>query len=95
MNRHQFHRRVWGSVFGLALVLLWLGSALYDVQVVQGPSLAARGNHIIQESETVEAARGQILERYGRAGPFCVPYGRGGGTHRGGLSGPGVFLRLG
>ena len=66
MNRHQFHRRVWGSVFGLALVLLWLGSALYDVQVVQGPSLAARANHKIQETETVEAARGQILDRYGR-----------------------------
>jgi len=66
MNRHQFHRRVWGAVFGLALVLLWLGSALYDVQVVQGPSLAARANHKIQETETVEAARGQILDRYGR-----------------------------
>ena len=66
MDSRQFHRRVWGVVLALALVLLWLGSALYDVQVVQGPSLAARANHKIQETETVEAARGQILDRYGR-----------------------------
>ena len=63
MNRHQFHRRVWGSVFGLALVLLWLGSALYDVQVVQGPSLAARANHKIQETETVAPRVATFLDR--------------------------------
>jgi len=66
MDTKQFHRRVWGCVIGLALIFLWLGSALYDIQVVQGPELAAQAKHKIPETETVEAARGQILDRYGR-----------------------------
>ncbi len=49
-----------------AVVLLVFISTLYQLQIVEGPEYAARATRKIARTETVEAARGKILDRYGR-----------------------------
>ena len=66
MDNRQFSRRCVSLAFLLALLLFGLGSALYDAQVVNGAYWAERSKTKITATETVAAARGQILDRYGR-----------------------------
>ena len=50
----------------LAVILFGLGSSLYDAQMIHGAEYLARSQNSIAETQTVEAARGDILDRYGR-----------------------------
>ena len=50
----------------LALMLTGMGATLYDLQVVNGRDYYEQSQRKIAETETVEAARGQILDRNGR-----------------------------
>ncbi|MCI8423606.1 MAG: penicillin-binding protein [Lawsonibacter sp.] len=66
MDTKQFHRRVWAVVVLLCLMVTGMGTTLYDLQINQGKSLYEQTQHTISEQQTVEAARGQILDRNGR-----------------------------
>ena len=66
MDPKQFHRRVWAVVALLAIILVNMGAALYDLQVNHGEEYYRRSKYKIAETETVEAGRGQILDRNGR-----------------------------
>ena len=66
MNSKQFHRRVWAMVLLLALMVTGMGAALYDLQVNNGDSYYQQTQKKIAESQTVQAARGQILDRNGQ-----------------------------
>ena len=66
MEKKQFHRRGLGMLLLLAVILFWLGSSLYDAQMIHGAEYLARSQNSIAETQTVEAARGDILDRYGR-----------------------------
>ena len=66
MEKKQFHRRGLGMLLLLAVILFGLGSSLYDAQMIHGAEDLARSQNSIAETQTVEAARGDILDRYGR-----------------------------
>ena len=66
MEKKQFHRRGLGMLLLLAVILFGLGSSLYDAQMIHGAEYLARSQNSIAEPQTVEAARGDILDRYGR-----------------------------
>ena len=66
MNPKQFHRRLLAIVLILVLVLSSLGSTLYDLQINNGEDYYQQSQRKIAETETVEAARGPILDRNGR-----------------------------
>lgn len=66
MEPKQFHRRVWALVVLLAILMTSLGSALYDLQINNGNKNYELSQRKISETETVEAGRGQILDRNGR-----------------------------
>ena len=66
MEKKQFHRRGLGMLLLLAVILFGLGSSLYDAQKIHGAEYLARSQNSIAETQTVEAARGDILDRYGR-----------------------------
>ena len=66
MEKKQFHRLGLGMLLLLAVILFGLGSSLYDAQMIHGAEYLARSQNSIAETQTVEAARGDILDRYGR-----------------------------
>lgn len=66
MDSKQFHRRVWAMVALLALMVTGMGAALYDLQINNGDSYYQQTQKKIAESQTVPAARGQILDRNGQ-----------------------------
>lgn len=66
MNSKQFHRRVWAMVLLLALMVTGMGAALYDLQINNGDSYYKLTQKKIAESQTVQAARGQLLDRNGQ-----------------------------
>ena len=66
MDSKQFHRRVWAMVVLLALMVTSMGAALYDLQINNGDEYLRRTQRKIAESQTVPAARGQILDRNGQ-----------------------------
>lgn len=66
MEPKQFRRRVWAIVVLLAIMLTSLGSTLYDLQINNGDKFYAESQYKTAETETVEAGRGQILDRNGR-----------------------------
>ena len=66
MEKKQFHRRGLGMLLLLAVILFGLGSSLSDAQMIHGAEYLARSQNSIAETQTVEAARGDILDRYGR-----------------------------
>ena len=66
MEKKQFHRRGLGMLLLLAVILFGLGSSLYDAQMIHWAEYLARSQNSIAETQTVEAARGDILDRYGR-----------------------------
>ena len=66
MEPKQFNRRILAVALLLALMLTGMGATLYDLQVVNGRAYYEQSQRKIAETETVEAARGQILDRNGR-----------------------------
>ena len=66
IDTKQFQRRVLAVVVLMALLLTGLGSVLYDLQINNGESYRRQSQYKIAETETVEAGRGQILDRNGR-----------------------------
>ena len=66
MEPKQFKRRILAVALLLAVMLTGMGAALYDLQVVHGQDYYEQSQRKISETETVEAARGQILDRNGR-----------------------------
>ena len=68
MDGRQFHVRVRGVMVLLAAVLVGFLWVLYDLQYVHGAEYLEQSRRKIAKTETVEASRGQILDRYGRVG---------------------------
>lgn len=66
MNRKQFHRRIFGILLVLVMLMGCMGSALFDLQINQGDEFYARSQVKIAESQVVEPDRGDILDRNGR-----------------------------
>ena len=66
MDGKQFHWRVRGIAGVLFLILLLFVWVLYDLQYVHGADYLAQSRRKIAKTETVEASRGDILDRYGR-----------------------------
>lgn len=66
MDGKQFHLRSRLVVAALAAVLLTFAWVLYDLQVVHGSYYLEQSTRKIANTETVQAARGEILDRYGR-----------------------------
>ena len=66
MDPKQFHRRALGIVVLLALMLTGMGATLYDLQINNGQEYYRQSQLKIAETETVEAARGQIVDRNGQ-----------------------------
>ncbi|MCD7947832.1 MAG: penicillin-binding protein [Oscillospiraceae bacterium] len=66
MEEKQFQVRLRTiGVVVLAVVVFFTGT-LYNLQVVHGASYLEQSTRKIESQETVEAARGEILDRYGR-----------------------------
>ena len=65
-DNRQFHIRFRGSIAILLVALMGFSSVLYDLQVVHGAEYRERSQRKIAQTETVEAARGTLLDRYGR-----------------------------
>ena len=66
MDSKQFHRRLSGVQVILAALVLGFLWILWDLQVVNGAYYRSQSIRKIVYTETVEAARGEILDRYGR-----------------------------
>ena len=67
MEGKQFHIRTLVVVGILAALLLVFAGALYQLQVVKVDEYRAASTVKIANVETVEAARGEIVDRYGRS----------------------------
>lgn len=66
MDPKQFHLRVRSIAGVLTVLLLVFAFALYDLQIVNGKEYEAQSTRTITTVETVEAARGEMVDRYGR-----------------------------
>ena len=66
MDGKQFLRRSRVVLMLLGVILTVFVLALYDLQVVQGAYYREQSTRKIANTETVQAARGEILDRYGR-----------------------------
>ena len=66
MDPKQFQRRALVMVLLLALMLTGMGATLYDLQINNGKEYFRQAQNKIAEQETVEAARGQVLDRNGQ-----------------------------
>lgn len=66
MDSKQFHRRVWLVVAAVAAILFGMVTTLYDLQINSGAAFYEQSQRKIAETESVEAGRGQVLDRNGR-----------------------------
>ena len=66
MDGKQFHRRTLSVAAVLAVLLVVFTGVLYYLQIVRGEEYRAASTVRNVNVETVEAARGEILDRYGR-----------------------------
>ena len=66
MNKTISKERVITLAVLLAILLVVYFAFLYHVQIVKGEEYYAASSEITQKDETVTAARGDILDRYGR-----------------------------
>lgn len=66
MDGRQFHSRIRVVLLLLAVLLFLFTGVLYNLQYVHGADYLEQSVRKIAETQTVEAARGQILDRYGR-----------------------------
>ena len=67
MEGKQFHIRTLVVAGILAALLLVFAGTLYQLQIVKGDEYRAASTVKIANVETVEAARGEIVDRYGRS----------------------------
>ena len=67
MEGKQFHIRTLIISILLALLLIGFVMVLYNLQIVKGDEYRAASTVKIANTVTVEAARGEILDRYGRS----------------------------
>ena len=66
MDRKRFHLRSRAMLVMLAVTFALLLWVLFDLQVVHGSYYLEQSTRKIADTETVQAARGEILDRYGR-----------------------------
>lgn len=66
MDKKQFHGRSRGVSLLLAVVMAAFVWVLFDLQVVNGSYFLEQSTRKIANAETVQAARGNIFDRYGR-----------------------------
>ena len=66
MDGKQFHHRTLAVAAVLAVLLVVFTGVLYHLQIVRGAEYRAASTVRNVNVETVEAARGEILDRYGR-----------------------------
>lgn len=66
MDPKRFHMRSYAMLGILAAVMLGYLWILADLQIVNGSYYKERSSRTIAKSETVQAARGEVLDRYGR-----------------------------
>ena len=66
MDGKQFHTRTRGVLLVMAVMILCFALVLYNLQYVHGADYLEQSVRRISETQTVEAARGEILDRYGR-----------------------------
>ena len=66
MDGKQFHRRTLSVAAVLAVLLVVFTGVLYHLQIVRGAEYRAASTVRNVNVETVEAARGELLDRYGR-----------------------------
>ena len=66
MDSKQFHRRVWAMVLLLALMVVSMGAALYDLQINNGESYYQLTQKKVAETQTVSAVRGNLYDRNGQ-----------------------------
>ena len=66
MNEKQFHIRTRMVLAALSAVMAVFCWVLFDLQVVNGHYYLEQSTRKIANTETVQAARGEILDRYGR-----------------------------
>lgn len=66
MDARQFHGRVRLTLLLLGGLIFFFMVVLYDIQVVNGVYYQSQSVLKISNIETVEAARGEIVDRYGR-----------------------------
>ncbi len=66
MDAKQFHNRVHFVLFVLGALAVTFVLVLYNLQIVHGAEYRSQSVRKITNIETVEAARGEILDRYGR-----------------------------
>ena len=67
MEGKQFHVRTLVVAGLLALLLLVFAGTLYQLQIVKGEEYRSASTVKIANVETVEAARGEVVDRYGRS----------------------------
>ena len=67
MEGKQFHIRTLIISILLALLLIGFVMVLYNLQIVKGDEYRAASTVKIANTVTVEAARGELLDRYGRS----------------------------
>ena len=66
MNRLIKPSRVTAMAIFMGVLLVVYLAFLYRVQIVEGEEYYTAGQRVTQEERTVTAARGSILDRYGR-----------------------------
>ena len=66
MDPKQFRRRALAVVVLLALMVAGMGATLYDLQINNGADYYEQSQRRVAETQTVESARGQILDRNGQ-----------------------------
>jgi penicillin-binding protein 2 len=66
MENRKFYMRVGVLALSLAAVLSVFFYVLYDVQIVRGEDYLLQSQKKSGITVTVEASRGEILDRYGR-----------------------------
>ena len=67
-NKQQLLHRLAALLVMLLLCAGLAGSRLVDLQLVHGQEYLERSAQFLTTTSTVSAARGEILDRYGRAG---------------------------
>lgn len=66
MTNRKFNVRMWGFVLLTLVLFSTLGWTLYSAQIIYGQSYQEQSQRKQGETQTVEVARGSILDRYGR-----------------------------
>ena len=62
----HFTRRILAVIALLALLMGCMGATMYNLQVVRGDEFYQQSQFKIAETQTVEADRGDVLDRNGR-----------------------------